>query len=74
MCDSRPLEDVLSSLVPWSLPCLQLVLLAGYLVLDLLDLGDLGDLLLAGALSLGDNERLLGDSGEILLVVLPLSG
>ena len=43
--------DALSSLSPWSLSGLRMVLLAEDLVLDLLDLGDL---LLADALSLGD--------------------
>ena len=70
----HPLGDVLSSMLPCSLSCLWLVLLAGNLVLDLLNLGDLGDLLLLGALSMGDTEPLMDDTGEILVVVLLLSG
>jgi hypothetical protein len=73
-----------------SLSCLQLDVLAGDLVLDLLDLGDLEDLLLgvalplgvterlpnvgAAALPLGVSERLLDDVGGFLLKVLLLSG
>ena len=57
-----------------SLYCLRLGLLAGDLVLDLLDLGDLEDLLLGAALPLGVTERLLDDGGEYLVVVLLLSG
>ena len=62
--------DALSSLSPWSLSCLRLVLLAVDLVLDILDLGDL---LLADALSLGDADRLLDDTVAALVVVLLLS-
>ena len=57
-----------------SLSCLLLDLLAGDLVLDLLDLGDLEDLLLGGALPLGDTERLGVGSVGSLVVVLLLSG
>ena len=56
------------------LSCLGLGLLAGDLVLDLLDLGDLEDLLLGAALPLGVTERLLDDVGGFLVVVLLLSG
>ena len=57
-----------------SLSCLRLGLLAGDLVLDLLDLGDIEDFLLSAALPLGDTERLLDDVGGFLVVVLLLSG
>ena len=73
-----------------SLSCLRLDLLAGDLVLDLLDLGDLEDLLLGvalplgvaerlldvggAALPLGVAERLLDDDGGFLVEVLLLSG
>jgi hypothetical protein len=65
------LEDRVSSLSLWSLSCLRLDLLclAGDLVLDLLDLGDL---FLAADLSLGDYDRLLDDTVEVLVVVLLL--
>jgi hypothetical protein len=63
------LVEYLSSLSPWSLSYLwiDLLCLAADSVLNRLDLGDL---LLAGALSLRDGERLLDDT----MVVLLLSG
>jgi hypothetical protein len=66
-----------------SLSCLQLDLLAGDLVMDLLDLGDHEDLLLRVDLPLGVAERLLDvggaalpldDDGGFMVEVLLLSG
>jgi hypothetical protein len=55
-----------SSLDPISFSCLRLNLLAGDLVLDLLDIGEIVDLLLGVALPLGVTERFLDVGGAAL--------